>query len=154
MDLRGNIIKDKKILFKSRSFSRSLRKKWIDKFYADDEYCKRRFDFPEELFPASWLMQVGDGIAVCRCENYDPDIKGSVPADYFDRDLNYLGKIELPYLYFWNHPYTGQYHSYINFLSKGGKLYYLETRDDNDYWIVRYNIETTNRAVVPVRKKD
>jgi hypothetical protein len=141
MGLKGNIIKDKKISFKARSFPRSLRKKWIDKFYAVDEYGKRRFDLTEELFPASWMTQVGDGIAVARCENYDPDIKGPVPADYFDKDLNYLGKIELPYFFKWNHPDTGQYHAYINFYSKDGKLYFLETRDDDDYWIVRYNIE-------------
>jgi hypothetical protein len=141
MDFDGNVLKDKKINFESRSFARAVRKKWVDNFYPNDKYCQRRFDFPEKLYPACWLMQVGDGIAVGRCENYDPELKGPVPADYFDKDLNYLGKIKLPYFSWWNHPYTGQTFADIKFYSKDGKLYFLDDRDEDEYWIVRYNIE-------------
>ena len=142
MDLSGKIIKDIRISFKERTFPRDLRKEWIDTFCLDDEYCKRRFDLPEDLWPAVWLIQVGDGIAVARTDSYAPGPKRPIPADYFDRDLNYLGKIELPYFEFWNHPNTGQYHAFIKFLTKNGKLYFLETRADDDYWIIRYGIDT------------
>jgi hypothetical protein len=141
MDIDGNILRDIKILFKPKSFPESLRREWNYKYYPNDEYGRRRFDFPETLITACWLIRVGSGIAVGRCQNYDPDKRDFIPADYFDKDLNYQGKIKLPYFYWWNHPFMGQSHAEIKFYSKDGKLYFLETRDDDEYWIVRCNIK-------------
>jgi hypothetical protein len=141
MDIQGNILKDLKIPFKSKSFSKPDRIKWIKKSFPGDRFAESKFDFPEKLYPACWLMQVGEGIAVGRCDSYDPDIKKTVPADYFDGDLNYLGRVTLPYFHFWNHPSTGQTIADINFYSKDGKLYFFETHDGDEYRIIRCGIE-------------
>ena len=140
MDPGGKILKEIKIFFKSKSFAASLRKEWTYKYYPNDEFMQRKSDLPDKLLPANWLMQVGDGIAVGRMENYDPVEQDTIPADYFDPDLNYLGQVELPYFYFWNHPSEGNHQAEIKFYSLGGKLYFAETRDDDEYWIVRYEI--------------
>jgi hypothetical protein len=141
MDAAGNVVLDKKVKFETVTFSEAERKKWIYKNYGPGSRGRRRFDFPEILWPACWMIHVGDGIAVGRCENYDPDRVEFVSADYFDPDLNYRGRIKLPYFRWWNRTDIAPTHADINFYSKGGKLYFLETRDDDDYWLVRYNIE-------------
>lgn len=141
MDIQGNILKDLKIPFESKSFSKAERIKWIKKCFPNDNLAANKFDLPEELYPACWLMQVGEGIAVGRCDSYDPDTKKPVTADYFDVNLNFLGKLTLPYFYLWNHPSTGQSTADINFYSKDGKLYFFETDDGDEYRIVRCAIE-------------
>lgn len=141
MDTRGHILVDKKIRFESRNFSASLRKKWIKDYYYNYDIGLRRFDFQDDLWTASWMIRLGDGIAVCRVRTYDPAAKGPVTADYFDGDLNYRGQVTLPYFYFWNHPDTGQSVADARFHSRDGKLYFVEHRGDDVYWIVRYGIE-------------
>jgi hypothetical protein len=139
MDIAGKVLIEKKILFKSKSFPQSLRKDWIEKFYRDPKWTKQ-FDYPAELWPACWIMDVGEGIAVGRCENYDPEDKGPITADYFDPNLNYLGKIKLPYFYTWNHPSSGKASLNRCFFCKDNKLYSLEARDEEN-WIIRWRIE-------------
>lgn len=140
MDIRGKIVKDIKIHFKSRTFSKEIRKKWINQFYINDKFARENFDFIEKLWSACWILQIGSGIAVGRCENYDPDEKGPVPADYFDSDLNYLGRITIPYFYYWNNPGLGQSILDITFYSKDGKLYFITNREEEECSIVRYAI--------------
>ena len=142
MDIEGNLLKDKKFAFKSRIFSKSEREEWIEKRAAHVGRImpKEKMDYPEKLFPACWLMPIADGIAVGKCENYDLDDKGPISADYFDPDLNYLGKITLPYFFWWNEPSAGQVAVDCDFFYKNGKLYFSEERD-GEYWITRWDVK-------------
>ena len=60
--------------------------------------------YPLELWPACWILQVDKGVAVGRRESYLPSPEKWITADYFDLDLNFLGKIRLPAFRWWNHP--------------------------------------------------
>jgi hypothetical protein len=137
MDIDGNVLKEKKFAFQSKTFPGSDREKWVEKFFGKEKV--KDFDFPAQLFPASWLMPIANGIAVGQCENYDLDDKGPVSADYFDPDLNYLGKITIPYFWAWNQPHHGQNEVYNRFLYRKEKLYHIQWKED-DYKIVVWKV--------------
>ena len=139
MDIEGNVLTVKKIRFKTKSFPTSLREKWIEKFYRGPKRIKD-FDYPGKLWPACWIIDIGGGIAVGRCEDYDPENKGPITADFYDVNLNYLGKIGIPYFFAWNHPATGQASVNYFLFYKDGKLYSTVERDEEN-WIIRWRVE-------------
>jgi hypothetical protein len=139
MDTAGNVLLAKKIRFTPKSFPKSLRKEWIKIFYRGPKWVEE-FDYPEELWPACWIIDLGEGIAVGRCENYDPEDKGPITADYFDPDLNYLGKIKIPYFSGWNHPSAGQIAVNRCLFNRDKRLYSLLERDEENR-IIRWRIE-------------
>lgn len=141
MDLQGKITTQIKVDFTPVSFPAALRAKWLKEF---DNLYQDGFDFPGQLWPANWFIHFNQGIAVARCENYDPRVVGPIPCDYFDLDLNYLGKIHLPYFYFWNHPGYGGNMADILYYSQDWVLFFIETKllenGDELYRIVKYRI--------------
>ncbi|MCU0288959.1 MAG: hypothetical protein MUF15_21515 [Acidobacteria bacterium] len=143
MTIDGKILKEKQFAFEAKTFSKSELEEWVTKFFGIKE--KHEFSFPKKLFPACWMMPIANGIAVGKCKNYDPDDKGEISADYFDPDLNYLGKITIPYFWSWNNPAHGQNEAYNRFLYKNGKLYSIEIEEDlNDFQIVRWGVHIEN----------
>ncbi|MCP5045975.1 MAG: hypothetical protein GY940_02315 [bacterium] len=139
MDSDGNPLIRKKVSFKSKEFDKDRRKKWVRQVFRKERHI-RGMDFPEKLWPACWLFPITGGIAVAKCENYDHDVKGPIPADYFDKDLNYLGRITLPYFDSWNDPGHGQRALNMFILYRNSKLYIIEERDE-ERWIVRWHVE-------------
>ena len=146
MDINGKILRNIKIKFIPVSFSKSEREKWLFQFDPKEKIRKRAI-FPDKLWPAAWLMPIGNGIAIGRCKNYDTTKTEDICADYFDQDLNYLGRITIPYFPLWNHPTYGQQiaeNCYLNF-PKSKKFFSTETRiergeDDEEYWLIRWKI--------------
>jgi hypothetical protein len=139
MDIQGNVLTVKKIRFKTKSFPTSLREKWVEKFYRSPKWIKD-FDYPGKLWPACWIIDIAGGIAIGRCEDYDPENKGPITADYYDVDINYLGKIGIPYFFAWNHPASGQDSVNRHLFYMDGKLYSTIARDEEN-WIIRWGIE-------------
>jgi hypothetical protein len=127
MDIAGEVMRKKKIPFEPRTFSPGNRETWVEQF--DGKEWVERFDYPEELWPACWMIPIHGGIAVGRCLTYDPNEKGPITADYFDPDLNGLGKITLPYFEAWNHPAHGQVRADMFVLYKNNKLYISEDQE-------------------------
>lgn len=139
LTIDGKVLKDKQFAFEEKSFSRSEREEWITKAFGPKG--KNQFSFPEKLYPACWMMPIANGIAVGKCNNYNPDEKTPITADYFDPDLNFLGKITLPYFWAWNHPAQGQCEAYYRFLYKNGKLYSVEIGENlDDFQVVRWGV--------------
>ncbi|MCP4157013.1 MAG: hypothetical protein GY757_55385 [bacterium] len=116
-----------------------MREGWINKYGPISKVT--RFTYPEKLWPASGILKIADGLAVVRMEDYNPDEKEWAEADYFDKELNYLGKIRLPWFPGCNSP--GQ--NGLPFYMKKGKLFYIklkETETDEEYWLTRFRIES------------
>ncbi|MCP4146733.1 MAG: hypothetical protein GY757_03190 [bacterium] len=144
-DLEGNVLIAKEIAFKSKTFDKKLRTQWINKF-EKDAFMRTRLELPATLWPASWMMQIGGGIAVGRCQNYDVDEKGPITADYFDPNLNYLGQIKLPNFHLWNNPFHGQVMADSCNYYKDGKLYTLPFNEDTEKCkMIRYKIDENKR---------
>ncbi|HLP48286.1 MAG TPA: hypothetical protein VK469_20250 [Candidatus Kapabacteria bacterium] len=139
MTLDSSILKDKQFSFEAKTFSKSDLEEWVTKTFGPKG--KQEFSFPEKLLPACWMMPIANGIAVGRCNNYNPDEKGPIIADYFDPDLNYLGKITVPYFWAWNRPDQGQCEAYYRFLYKNGALYSVQIGEElDDFQVVRWGV--------------
>ena len=88
-----------------------------------------QYVLPGYLIPTSWMIPLGKGFAVIRRHNFEQDKDGEIEADYFDYDLNMIGKIKMPYFFQYNSfrfPGFGYYNSYAN-----NYLYTIEDTDEN-----------------------
>lgn len=139
MDLEGNVLREIKVVkLPVIRFTPKERGEWTEQAGRE----RMQFTFPEYLWHACWILELGDGIAVGRRENYKPDTMKWIGADYFDNELNYLGKVKVPWFPNWNYP--DQVNSDIFFYSKGDKLFSIEVREteaDEEYWLTRWKIE-------------
>ncbi|MCK4764977.1 MAG: hypothetical protein KAW12_22450 [Candidatus Aminicenantes bacterium] len=146
MDLEGKVIKEIKVTnIDKKSFSNSTRSEWIRQSLLKDPV---RFIFPGELWSACWLLDLGDGIAVGRRKNYKPTDVEWIEADYFDKNLNYLGKIEVPGFSHWNDPALGQERLDFLFHFQNDKLFMIdirETEEGEDFWLTRWRQESEKR---------
>ncbi len=138
MNVEGKVVKQVNIKFESKTFPEKLREKWVEEFYGKNKV--NEFDYPETLWPACWLLRIGDGIAVGRCLGYSHEVNGPIEADYFDSALNFLGKISIPYFQNWNDPSAGQQILYARLMYRNGKLYIIGERD-NGYMISKWNVK-------------
>lgn len=139
MNLDGKIIKKVQVVnLEKVRFTNQERERWVQ----ERGLNKSRFTCPEYLWHACWILELGDGIAIGRRENYKPVTKEWGDADYFDKDLNFLGKIKLPWFSDWNFP--DQLMSDIFFQSKGNMLFFIQTREsetDEEFWLTRWRIK-------------
>ncbi len=143
MDLEGNVLKQIQVTnVDKKTFSKPQLARWLKKYR---ELDPKGFTFPEELWPAAWVIELKDGIAVARRRDYNPIKTDWIICDYFDKELNYLGKINYPWFPGWNHPSQGQKKAeFFSYLHEDGKLYcleYKETENDENYYLTRWRIE-------------
>jgi hypothetical protein len=100
----------------------------------------------ENLVPTSWMIPLGKGFAIIRRHNFEQDKDGEVEADYFDYDLNMIGKIKVPYFFRYNSfrsPGLSYYKSYTS-----NYLYTIEDTDENwklkKWYVDESKIQTPN----------
>ncbi|MCP4213071.1 MAG: hypothetical protein GY765_00375 [bacterium] len=100
---------------------------------------------PREVWPAGWLVAVNDGLAVSRVITYDKDDRTPITADYFDLDLNFIGRINLPFFLGWNNPSSSSDFVDTKYYYKGGKMYKIDfsdsTEDELVWKIIKYNVQ-------------
>jgi hypothetical protein len=141
MDIEGKVLKEIQVTgLGSRQFSSRDRGDWIEAVGL--KLNRAEFTLPENLWHANGILELAGGIAVIRITDYNPAGREMIDADYFDYDLNSLGKIKLPWFPMYNYP--GQLTSDLFFFSKGNILYFIDTREtgsDEEYWLTRWRIE-------------
>ena len=89
------------------------------------------YTLADSLVPTSWMIPLGKGFAVIRRHNFEQDKAGEVDveADYFDYDLNMIGKIKIPYFFRYNSfrfPGLSYYKAYT-----GNYFFTIEDSDEN-----------------------
>ncbi len=143
MDLAGQVVKTIKVNnLPDKKFSRKELTEWIKELSILNP---EEFTYPEKLWPACWLIEILDGIAVGRRENYNPKKASDwLKADYFDLNLNFRGRIKLPWFYFWNEPKAGQEYSesILKFINK--RLFLIERReieDDEEFYLTSWQVK-------------
>jgi hypothetical protein len=129
-DLNGRLIKSVKIRFKRKTFSKAQNKKTIAA-RGESKYMKRTL-YPGELWPACWILQMGKCLAVGRRENYEPNSEKWITADYFDLELNFMGKIRLPAFKNWNHPLSCTRVIDRCVVTRGEKLWICKEDEDTE----------------------
>jgi hypothetical protein len=143
-DLNGRLIKSVKIHFKGKTFAKENTKKIVAAWGDYVSSSSAPYQYPQELWPACWILHVGKGLAVGRRENYMPGSEKWITADYFDLELNFLGKIRLPVFKWWNHPSTATWVIDRFVFTRGDKLWISMDDDDTEEvfleeWIFTYD---------------
>lgn len=142
MDLSGKVAKAVKI---NNIPDISFSKKELDKWMSETILPPNRFTYPEKLWTPCWMIKILDGIAVGRRKNYSSQkVDDWIEADYFDLDLNFKGKIKLPWFSRWNRPGgTGQQLSEMITHTKDNLFFLIERRDvgdDEEYYLSKWEI--------------
>lgn len=74
----------------------SKREQWIKEHYGPYQRPSVKFVFTDYVLPTSWMVPLGKGFAVIRRYGYSRQCNGMVEADYFNYNLEMLGKIKIP----------------------------------------------------------
>lgn len=123
-DLKGRLIKSIRVRFPAQTYSKSQMAEF-KAAWGENKPNLRAINYPRELWPACWLLKIGKGLAVARRKDHRPSSEKWITADYFDLDLNYLGKIRLPAFTDWNHPNYSRMAKSRDIFCNGEKLYIL-----------------------------
>lgn len=148
--LDGELQKSVKIEFTPRSFTTSKLREWQKN--SGTKTTKLRY--PQQLWPACWILAIGKGLAVGRREDYQFRETGWITADYFDLNLKYQGKIKLPAFKWWNDPELCENQLELRTFYKDGFLYLIETREtetDEDFVLGKWRVKNVQRQTEALR---
>jgi len=126
--------KKKRVNFKPIKFNVNVsEKERIIKMLRGRRANPNEYILSENLVPTSWMIPLGKGFAIIRRHNFEQDKDGEIEADYFDYDLNMIGKIKMPYFFRYNSfrfPGFGYYQFYTS-----NYLFTIEDTDEN--WMLK-----------------
>jgi hypothetical protein len=93
-DLSGKMLKRIRVHVEEIPIPEKMKKVWIK----DQTHPKllNRSKFVGPVQPASWAIPMGKGFVVIRRTGYSAACEGLVDGDYFDYDLQLLGKVKFP----------------------------------------------------------
>lgn len=97
--LAGKALKKIVVKHKTLKASEEMKKKWIRE-WMPGEWAVRNVTFVDIIQPAAAAIPLGKGFVVLRRKDYSMVCnRRFVEGDYFDYDLNLLGKVEFPCFY-------------------------------------------------------
>lgn len=94
LDLDGKILKQVRVNAEKRKVPTEMADAWLAAQIGPA--LARKCVLTEEIQTASWAIPLGKGFAVVRRKDYKRECSGLTEADYFDFQLNYIGKILVP----------------------------------------------------------
>ncbi len=95
-DMSGQMTKRVRVSFTGRKVPKDKKKPWLIEHLGERRVERLKPDFVEEIPPASTAVPLGKGFVVIRRGDFSTRCRGRVEADYFDYDLNLLGKTSMP----------------------------------------------------------
>ena len=96
-DLSGKQLKSVRLETKKITVPSDLRMIWLKEQRGPG--LLNRASLVDIIHPASWMIPLGKGFVVIRRNSYSTNCVGLVDADYFNYDLNLLGKVKFPCFY-------------------------------------------------------
>ena len=134
----GKIEKQVQVAVEKISISKAMEEQWLKEHMIANPSLKGlkvKLKFPDYVQPCAWMVPLEKGFVVIRRQGYGVSCQGLVEADYFDYDLNLLGKTEFPCF---NEIYTLRGYFFLRSCAeKDGILYLVNTIEkDNGEFIV------------------
>jgi hypothetical protein len=137
-DMKGNKLKQVRMDVEKQKVPEEKKKEWL--FEQAGTYGIKRCDLTEEIQPVSWTVPLERGFAVIKRKGYTTGCRGLVDADYFDYELNLMGKTKIPCFYQifklkrLRFPATYLYHD--------GYLYLMyEDEEKEEYYLEKWKVE-------------
>lgn len=91
---KGNIVDKVRFNIQKQKVPQDKEREWL--FEQQGNWGVNNCEIAEFIQPASWIVPLEKGFVVVRRESLSSTCEGMVEADYFDFDLNPLGKIQFP----------------------------------------------------------
>lgn len=132
-NLDGKLLDHVKVNFTQQSFSDDQLNRFHNSWYRNNKNKVYNFlHFPDRLWPACWLLPLGNGLLVGRRNDYQISDDEWIECDYFDLNLKYLGKVNIPTFSKWNNPFFCQNTVENKLFSRGDTIYIIENNDDSE----------------------
>lgn len=120
-DLSGKMLKRVRVQVEKIPVPPEMKKVWIKD--QTPPQLLNRSKFVDTVQPASWMIPLGKGFVVIRRYGYDTSCEGLVEGDYFNYDLQLLGKVKFPCFYLIYKLFNGYFHRVFEYDS--GYVYLL-----------------------------
>jgi len=132
-DMEGQLLKKARVNVEKKKVPKEKKIPWLNEIRG--RLPLEKVDLTDHIQPAGWMIPLDKGFAVVRKKGYGTRCKGMVEADYFDYQLNPMGKLEVPCFYriyrlrrgyfVWVCQYQDGYLYLIN-EDEGNETFYLE----------------------------
>jgi len=96
-DMKGNKLKQVRMDVEKQKVPKEKRKEWL--LEQTSVRGVQRWELTDIIQPVSWAIPLEKGFAVVKRKDYTTGCRGLAAADYFDYELNLLGKTEVPCFY-------------------------------------------------------
>lgn len=119
----------------------SMEDNWLKEQMGINKHLSRirlRLRLSDYVQPCAWMIPLEKGFVVIRKKGYSVSCRGLVDADYFDYNLNMLGKVKFPCF---NEIFRIRLQIFLQYADVGGKDLYLLN-----------SIETGNDEVIALEK--
>lgn len=95
-NMEGNIDKRVRVACDKRKVPKDKKKEWLIEHQGERSVERFKFDFVDVIPPASTAIPLSKGFLVVRRKDFSVYCNGTAEADYFDYQLNFLGKTDIP----------------------------------------------------------
>ena len=95
----GDIEKQVRINVERIPTPKNMEDKWLKEHMGINKHLagiRLKLRLSNYVQPSAWMIPLEKGFVVIRQKGYSPSCRGLVDADYFDFDLNMLGKVKFP----------------------------------------------------------
>ena len=95
----GKTEKEIRVDIKKVSISGKMAETWLQEHYGANKYLPKnriKIRLPEYVQPCAWMIPLEKGFVVIRKYGYSVYCQGLVEADYFNYNLDLLGKVKFP----------------------------------------------------------
>jgi len=137
-DLNGNKLKQVRLNINKPIVPKEKKKEWL--FEQLGKFGVDKCILVDKVQPASWAVPLEKGFAVIRRKDYSTNCQGMAEADYFDYQLNHIGKINIPCFY----SIFGLRHSRMpqTYHYQDGYLYLIyEDEETEEFYLEKWKVE-------------
>ncbi len=128
MDKQGKILSRIRVEHQERRVPPELKKTWLIEQIGRSPANLARTVLVDEIQPASWMIPLEKGFVVVRRSSYSTSCQSPCEGDYFDYELNLVGKVTFPCFYRLFKMRFGYFPFYCFY--KGGHLYLVNEYDE------------------------
>lgn len=131
-NIDGQMQKNVRVDVEKEKVPEDMKKTWLK-----EQGGSERFDLIDTVQPASWMIPLGKGFIVLRRPGYGTDCTGMAEGDYFDYQINLIGKTKFPCFY-WIYKLRRGYFPRVYEYNNG--YLYLITEGEEEYYVEKWKV--------------
>jgi len=138
-DMKGNKLQQVRMSVDKQRVPKEKKKEWL--IEQTNPRLAKKCDLTDIIQPASWAIPLEKGFAVIKRKDYITGCRGLAEADYFDYQLNLLGKTRVPCFY-QIFDLNSSYRMPESYSYQNGYLYLIyEDEEKEEYYLEKWKVE-------------